>query len=649
MSIRKKRSDCFFGLHFDFHATDEFQNIGAYTDAKKVGEYLDAVKPDFIAFDTKGHPGYTSFFSEYGTVAPGLTVDHLKIIREETAKRGILLFSHYSGHTDKRVCEDHPDWAIKRKDGRQDWDFIDFESPYYETIMLPHLKELAGKYGFDGVWVDGDCGFTRANYSDKTMQEFKEKTGFDHVDDDPASESHIAFTKMQRDRFAKELARYVSDMKEEYPNFEIVCSWANSYLMGENAVPTLEYHSDDVAETFLIGANARSYAGLDKPWDLMCYAFPRTWCTPHGTVRTKAIRHIDRINRDGAIIVSLGGMYQVDNMLSPWGELRMAEKEVMTKVSEFFKARQPFCQGLKPTKNAALWCSNDENICACGGDAYHERLLPLLYGDLIVNDGGRPVDVVYDDVILSDKIFEHPAIIIPEVVHIFPKMRDALQKYMEKGGKVIAIGPDACKAFTEVTSDEERQMFFEQDDIYMEGVITKRIVTFPDDMEPLTKCHIEELKFDSPTINAAAWKPVGEGALYCIGWNLIKEYSEHFSFLNRDFLRSVLDKADPKPEAYLEDGIRCAQIIPAVKNGKKFVSVVNMADYQDIINMDISFERNKGAIPPIYDLTVAVKYDQKPDKLWFEPEHKALDFTYDGEYAHVKIPRVDIHGVIVSE
>lgn len=646
----KKRKDCFFGVHFDFHATDEYDNIGALTDPKKVGEYLDAVKPDFVGFDTKGHPGYASYFSEYGTVAPGLKVDHLKIIREETKKRGILLFAHYSAHVDQQVAAQHPEWAIIRKDGTRDNEFIDFDSPYYETIMLPQLKELAGKYGFDGVWIDGDCGFSKTNYSEKTMQAFKEKTGFDHVDDDPASESHMAFIKMQREKFAKEIEKYVPDMKKDYPNFEIVCSYANSILMGERAVSGLEYHSNDIGEIAYIGAYARGYAGLDKPWDIMSYTGTCSWATPHNCLRANDICHPDWLCRSGSVVISLGGMFQAYDPLGARGEIRMANMEVLKKVSSFMHARQPFCKDSKPTKDVAIWCSNDENVCACAGWAFHERLLPLVYADKIITDGGRPVNIVYDDVILSEKIFEHPAIVIPEVAHILPPLRDALINYMEKGGKVIAIGPDACKAFTDVTSDESRIFHYEQNDIYMEGVIRKRTVTFPDDMEPLTKCHIDELELDAPTINATAWKKVGKGALYCIGWNLITDYASYYSFLARDLLRSVLDKADPKPEAYLEDGLRYAEIIPAIdKNGKKIVNIVSLTESHDIINMDITFIRNRDAIPPVRDLTIAVRYDKMPTKLWLEPNHEELEFTYDGEYAHVKVPRVDIHGVIVAE
>ena len=61
-----KRSNAYFGLHFDFHAVAETKGIGTKTVAENVGKYLDAVKPDYVQVDTKGHPGYTSFFSEYG-------------------------------------------------------------------------------------------------------------------------------------------------------------------------------------------------------------------------------------------------------------------------------------------------------------------------------------------------------------------------------------------------------------------------------------------------------------------------------------------------------------------------------------------------------------------------------------------------------
>ena len=650
MKFQKRRTDCYFGLHFDFHAIDGVAHIGAFTDAKKFGEYLDAVKPDFVQFDTKGHPGYASFMSEYGTVAPGLTVDHLKIIREETKKRGILLFAHYSGHIDKRAITDHPDWTTIRKNGELDeWSVNASDSPYYETIMLPQLKELAGKYGFDGAWIDGDCGVGRMDYSEKTMEEFRAETGYNEIDEDPASPSHVAFTKMQRRKLVKYVQRYVKDIKKEYPDFELASCWANSIVMAENSLDCLDYNSVDLWDASFGSTNARCFSGLGKPWDLMSWGHAGQLSAANGVGRPLGQRSTERLERDGAIAVSLGGTYQVYNMMTQFGEVRMTEMESMKRLAQFLRARQPFCQKAKPLKNVAVWYSAEENIRLEGEIPF--VLKPyVFYAERLVADGGRPVDIVYDDVILSDRIYEHPVLIIPGIHHILPEYRDALLKYMEQGGKVIAIGAPACKAFIENAVIEEHNVYFEND-IYMQGVSSNHVAVFPQDMEPLVGCYIDDMKTDAPRIHAAAWKRSGKGAIYCIGWDIVSDYGTTWSFISRSFIRSVLDQADPRPEAYLENGISCVQIIPSAKNGEKMVNLVNMTDSQDLRYpmRDVGkWPTNDGPIPPAVDLTIAVKYDNAPAKLWFEPEHRELTFTYDGEYAHVLVPRLDIHGIIVA-
>ena len=54
-------------------------------------------------------------------------------------------------------------------------------------------------------------------------------------------------------------------------------------------------------------------------------------------------------------------------------------------------------------------------------------------------------------------------------------------------------------------------------------------------------------------------------------------------------------------------------------------------------------------IPPIYDITIAVKCDKKPKKIMLEPEHIEPEYTYDGKYAHVKVDKLHIHRIIAVE
>ena len=64
----KKRSDSFFGLHFDMHANEYSTNIGSEFNSELVEQICAEVKPDYIQVDTKGHPGYSSYPTKYGCV-----------------------------------------------------------------------------------------------------------------------------------------------------------------------------------------------------------------------------------------------------------------------------------------------------------------------------------------------------------------------------------------------------------------------------------------------------------------------------------------------------------------------------------------------------------------------------------------------------
>ena len=56
-----KRKDCFFGMHFDFHANASSKDIGKELDENVIAKIVDQIQPDFMQCDTKGHPGYCSY------------------------------------------------------------------------------------------------------------------------------------------------------------------------------------------------------------------------------------------------------------------------------------------------------------------------------------------------------------------------------------------------------------------------------------------------------------------------------------------------------------------------------------------------------------------------------------------------------------
>ena len=95
-----------------------------------------------------------------------------------TRERGVALFMHYSGVWDDRAVAMHPgvgrrSTATASPSKRATSVF----GPYVDELMIPQLRELAGEYGVDGVWVDGDCWGTMPDYGEAAVREFCEQTG----------------------------------------------------------------------------------------------------------------------------------------------------------------------------------------------------------------------------------------------------------------------------------------------------------------------------------------------------------------------------------------------------------------------------------------------------------------------------------------
>src|ERR1700686_2788548 len=92
-SRRLLRKDCFFGLHLDLHPRLDDAGLGRDVAQEMVAHLLESVRPDFIQYDSKGHPGYLGFASKTGMSSPGIVRDSLAIWRRVTAAHGVALYN----------------------------------------------------------------------------------------------------------------------------------------------------------------------------------------------------------------------------------------------------------------------------------------------------------------------------------------------------------------------------------------------------------------------------------------------------------------------------------------------------------------------------------------------------------------------------
>ena len=103
--------------------------------------------------------------------------DPLRLWRQVTAERGVALYMHYSGVWDSEAIRRHPDWGVVNADGKTNDKATSRFGPYADKLLIPQLRELAGDYGVDGVWVDGDCWASVPDYSEAALKAFRQATG----------------------------------------------------------------------------------------------------------------------------------------------------------------------------------------------------------------------------------------------------------------------------------------------------------------------------------------------------------------------------------------------------------------------------------------------------------------------------------------
>ncbi len=649
MRNNKKRADAYFGVHVDFHAVKNTENIGAYTIAENIGRYLDEIKPDYLQIDTKGHPGYASFFTQFGETAPGLMADHLKIIREETEKRGISLIAHHSALWDEAACASHPEWAIIEEDGSLSDKYIDCTTDYTDKRFIPMLKELCENYGFDGAWIDGDCWCVYENYRPEFVNRFLNSSEFDSIDkESPDSPSHIAFRKFCKQEFAKFVKYYCTEIKKEFPDFEITSNNAFSAIYPEKTFDEVDFNSIDIFELGF-RTHSRCYASGNKPWDMMSWGHPvRLNNTGIPFLGLYACNnHTDRTKRIAANAISLGGGFQIIGMMTPQGEIMMYDIPVIKEMHDFLMERKAFNYRSVPLKNAAVWLSqeNTERTKTTGMICdFNELSLSLC--DLVV-DAGYPVDVVFDFHIKEGKIKDHPVIIIPEHKYISPESKAKLLQYAENGGNLIVTGANSCKQFAELvdanmTDYVGRGIFAATKDLPQYLVGSLDAVIFENyNGEELCTCFGDKQDINYRPVKATAVVEYGEGKVVFIGWDIINSYFERKFFLLPEIMKIALKKAVPAPRAYLSSGTNRVEIIPAQKDDMLLVNVINTTEYY-YLNDKTSF----GEIPPLHNIEIAVLCKKEPRSVMLEPEHRAAKFTYDGKYAYVKIDILNIHTII---
>lgn len=647
-----RRKDCYFGLHFDFHANKDTQDIGKEFDAATVERIVKEIRPDFIQCDVKGHPGLSSYPTKEGNPAPHLVQDILRGWRDVTEKYGVSLFAHYSGVWDKKATEDHPEWAAISPDGTVT-DRASVFGEYADRLLIPQLKELAEEYALNGAWIDGECWALALDCGKNAAAAWKRETGKEVPSE--GGQNFFRFLAFQRKAFFRYVNHYVSEVKKVKPDFDITSNWLNTAWVPDDIAIT-DYISGDLSPSNSVDSarfDGRIMQAFGRYWDMMSWgiSFPVHY-----------VKSAAQLCQEAAVVLSLGGGFQIYNMQSPQ-KVVMDEWAIpiWAETAKFCRDRQPYCQGAEILPDVGVLYS---------AAAYYDKKKDLfsrdceynmeLYGILTAFcDLGRSVSVVLSEraakgeVALSD----YPTLVVSNATTLEKGMKEKLLAYAAEGGELILCGKDTTELFAgklglKTDRTEECAVVMAEGDGYSAELRAPYIRICEGGCERgvrMRECIVKgDLQCTNPppsitpkkqTIAAFFSKAYGKGKIGVMPVNVGRLYFNENTFELKRFFQDCMKSCNSGRVSLNKRGE--ADVLLTQKGDKEYIHLIN-------ISGEHRSERIKtfDSLPPLYGAEIVYKCAKMPKKVLLQPGGRAADCTYAAGELRVRVEKTDIHTIV---
>ena len=641
--MAKRRCDSFFGMHFDFHANPDEKNIGEFLDEVHLSQLFEEVKPDYVQCDCKGHKGICSYPTKVGKQAPDIKGDILEFWRKMTQKYDVALYAHYSGVWDEYQSNLHPEWDALKQDGSKDRFALSVFSKYNDELLIPQLKELAGQYKLDGVWIDGDCWGTICDFSDNAKNEYLKRTGknIDELVSDFAELEN--YRNFCRQGFFDYVIHYCDEVHKQYPNFQIASNWCYSSYAPAKPYSGIDFISGDFSMKNSLNTaffEGRCLQHCAKPWDLMAWGFNGS-CT----------KSLVQLCQEASSVIALGGGFQVYNHqihdsiqywnIDTWKELAKYARE---RESTCFKSK-PIHEGCIFYSEKALY-NHKSNLFRWDSDTNHYgiSLHSLLY---ICLDNGYSMEILMSNqfnCIDDSELQKYSFITLASQDTIEDDIKERLLNYVSLGGNLIITGIETAKLFESELgiklSDSDKTSAYPCLNNKTGYIKSNRVnVTLNGAIGTHFACSNWRTCDGDDIISTCI--PYGKGTISSLYLDL-HEYQYSKNFIVRDMFDSIIKNVYNEKIVDVKN-THNVQVILSTKDDKFNVNLLNVGGNH-------SDERylNFDEIPPLYDLDITIRHN-RPNKITQMPENKNVDFEYNDGKIHIKLPRLDIHTIFVIE
>jgi hypothetical protein len=643
---RLLRKECFFGLHFDLHPRFDDTELGRDVTDEMVAHLLKSVRPDFIQYDSKGHPGYLGFASKTGMSSPGIVQDSLAIWRRVTAAHGVALYNHFSGVLDGAAIEKHPEWARIGPDGQRSPQETSLFSAYEGELMIPELTEAAGTYDLDGSWVDGDCWAVQPDYCDEALRRFVAATGISVPPKKPEDPGWHEFLDLQREAFRQYVARYVDALHHARPGYQITSNWMYSTFAPERPALPLDFLSGDVtgpAAVRMARLEARYLSRCGKPWDLMSWGFESD--AKFGYSSTKPVAELEQ---EAAVILAQGGAYQIYFVPTRAGWIDERVVKTAAEVAAFCRARQRWSHQSESVPEVGVLFSGRTLYRTTGRvfGGWDWAETPAAGALDLLLSCGYSVDVI-PDWQLAECAVQYPLLFVPDWKDIGQQVASTLMSYVAGGGKLLVCGAENARLLSGdlklgLHGEAQERRYFVADDSGFAEVAGSWIAIDAAQGDVIAHAYpAPDTRKDA--LPLAVRVAHGKGNVVVCPGPIASAYGNGSTPIIRSVLRAMVDPLHA-PMVRMDGKYPALEIVLRKKEGQMLIHFVNSEGAPDS-----SEHRHSGIVPSSGAVRLRILLSRAPAKVWVEPEGRLLAGEYKGGEWTGVLPDLSVHSFLRIE
>jgi hypothetical protein len=670
-------SDSLFNLLVDYYTEVPFRPYGSGSTRQNVVPFLRDLKPGYLCIYVKGHGGCTTWPSSLKTQHVMLAQDMPKFFRQVTRETNTKLVLYYSGLLDGLQGERHPEWRMLKLDGTPMdafcavfKNFVAYAicplSPYWDECVSVHLRELITQYDPDGIWVDGD--WPGPCYCPRCQKRLRADTGWKEPWSDLQRRPDFAAS------YARTWNRIVHDWRMRFCRYvkslkaDCVYSAGNVSARREFLAP-FDWRSGDFFSPglFMLHDMARMmrwYGTLGVPYD----AYICDTSLTHGRLNVRSrSKPLERMKQEAATVASNGGAvgywtYPLGN-----GAFVPSRMKKAIAVRRFVEERHEVFAGTESARWTAILVS-DPSSPSFGGtnvEGAHKALAALHRSPDLMDETGVTGDFPYDLVVLPEQPFLDVA------------TAKKLEAFVRRGGRLLTSGCSiqsaALKKLLGVKSvqpaavkdghvllksgDEPTGVDSGWDRLELDG--GKELYPlylswdqFNAELRNLNNNwpmhgQLDEEHPEPAGFPAAVCRRVGKGMVVHICTDLFARYRVLGDPQMLRWLREIMEYMDPRP-LFQTDAPSWVDVSLRHKDRRLLVHLVNHSPGRDILVLN-GDDLWADEIPVIGPVQVTLRCASRPSRVYWEPSHEPLKFTFEKGVLKVRIGRLAIHGCLVVE